>query len=416
MPAPLSPVKTRAALRTSARISLELLLVLLMVATALWLLGRMWSVTWPVIVALLLTTLTWPPTRFLRRRGWPPALAASVVTVLFLIVAAGIVVLIAVPVASQSGELTAGVVDGIQQMRKWAAGPPLNIGDAQLSQAFDTAAARLQDSVGSIVNATVTGVGTVLNGVVTTVLALFLMFFFLKDGPRFLPWLTRQLPGRLAVDLPAVAERGWDTLGAFVRSQAFVGLLDAVFIGLGLWIVGVPLVLPLAVLTFVAAFVPIIGALFAGFVAVLIALVSNGLTDALIVLAIIIVVQQLEGNVFQPMVQSRGLGLHAAVVLLAVTLGGSLAGIVGSLLAVPAAALLAVSWNYLREQLGRSDGEPGREPEAGGPDGGGPGRDPVKGGARGGGPGRDAAKGGARSGEPGREPEAGEPDSGPAPA
>lgn len=115
---------------------------------------------------------------------------------------------------------------------------------------------------------------------------------------------------------------------------------------------------PLAVLTFVSAFVPIIGALFAGFVAVLIALVSNGPTDALIVLAIIVAVQQLEGNVFQPMVQSRGLGLHAAVILLAVTLGGSLAGIVGSLLAVPVAALIAVLWNYLREQLSDPPQEP----------------------------------------------------------
>jgi putative heme transporter len=356
MPATLSATKTRAALRTSARISLETLLVVLMTAVGLWLLGRMWSVIWPLVVALLLTTLTWPVARFLRRHGWPPALAASAVTVLFLLVAAGIVVLIAVPVASQSGELVTGVVDGIQQLREWAAGPPLNIGDDQVTQAFDTAIARLQDSVGSIITVTLTGVGTVVNGVVTTILALFLMFFFLKDGPRFLPWLTHQLPGRLATDLPTVAERSWNTLGAFVRSQAFVGLLDAVFIGLGLWIVGVPLVLPLAVLTFVSAFVPIVGALFAGFVAVLIALVSNGPTDALIVLAIIVAVQQLEGNVFQPMLQSRGLGLHAAVILLAVTLGGSVAGIVGSLLAVPVAALIAVVWNYLREQL--SDAPP----------------------------------------------------------
>jgi len=347
----LSSSKTRAALRTSARVSVQMLVVLLMTWVALWVLGQMWSVIWPLVVALLLTTLTWPVARFLRRRRWRPALAASTVTVLFLLVAAGTVVLIAVPVASQSGELVDGVVDGIQQLREWAAGPPLNIGDDQVTQAFDAAIARVQDSVGSIITVTLTGVGTVVNGVVTTVLAIFLMFFFLKDGPRFLPWLTRQLPGRLAVDVPTVAERGWETLGAFVRSQAFVGLLDAIFIGLGLWIVGVPLVLPLAVLTFVSAFVPIVGALFAGFVAVLIALVSNGPTDALIVLAIIVVVQQLEGNVFQPIVQSRGLGLHAAVILLAVTLGGSLAGIVGSLLAVPVAALIAVAWNYLREQL-----------------------------------------------------------------
>ncbi|MFD9456563.1 AI-2E family transporter [Streptomyces sp. NPDC059985] len=352
----LSSGRAAAALRTSARVSAESLVVLAMAAVTLWILGRMWSVVWPLIVALFLTTLTWPLASFLRRRGWRPALAATAVTLLFLLVAAGIVALIAVPVASQSGELVEGVRQGIQQLREWAAGPPLNIGDDQLTGAFDAAMGRLQNSVGSAVSTVATGVSTVFNGLVTAVLALFLMFFFLKDGPRFLPWLTRQLPGRFATDVPVVAARGWDTLGSFVRSQAFVGLLDAVFIGLGLWIVGVPLVLPLAVLTFVSAFVPIVGALFAGLVAVLIALVSNGLTDALIVLAIIIVVQQLEGNVFQPMIQSRGLGLHAAVVLLAVTLGGSLAGVVGSLLAVPAAALIAVFWNYLREQL--TDTEP----------------------------------------------------------
>ncbi|QGV81998.1 AI-2E family transporter [Streptomyces ficellus] len=362
MPASLSSTKTAAALRTSARVCLESLLVLLAVSVALWLLGRMWSVVWPLIVGLFITTLTWPVARFLRRHGWPPALAASAVTVLFLLAVTGIVALIAVPVASQSGELTDGVVEGIQRVREWAAGPPLNIGDDQITGALDTAVARIQDSIGSMVTAVVTGVSTVVNGVVTAVLALFLMFFFLKDGPRFLPWLTRQLPGRLATDVPVVAERGWETLGAFVRSQAFVGLLDAVLIGIGLWVLDVPLVLPLAVLTFVSAFVPIVGALFAGLVAVLIALVYNGLTDALIVLALIVVVQQLEGNVFQPMIQSRGLGLHAAVVLLAVTLGGSLAGIVGSLLAVPAAALVAVVWNYLREQLA----DPSPEPEADG--------------------------------------------------
>ncbi|WP_435806434.1 AI-2E family transporter [Streptomyces canus] len=362
----MSSTRTRSALRTSSRASAELLLILLMLAVSLWVLGRMWSVVWPLVIGLLLTTLTWPPTRFLLRRRWKPALAASTVTVLFLLVAAGVVALIAVPVASQSGELTDGVVDGVQKVREWASGPPLNIGDAQIDKAFDSAVSRAQDGLGSMVGAVVTGVSTVVNGLVTGVLALFLMFFFLKDGPRFLPWLARQLPGRLSTDVPTVAARGWDTLGSFVRSQAAVGLIDAVLIGLGLWILGVPLVLPLAVLTFVSAFVPIIGAFFAGFVAVLIALVSNGLTDALIVLAIIVVVQQLEGNVFQPMIQSRGLGLHAAVVLLAVTLGGSLAGIVGSLLAVPVAALIAVIWNYVREQLQEPSQDPGTdEPKTG---------------------------------------------------
>lgn len=359
MPDRLSSERTRTALASAARISVELLLVFVTAAMALWGLARMWSVVWPVIIALFLTTLTWPLTRALRRRGWPSALAALLVTLLFLLAILGIVALIAVPVASQSGELTDGVVEGIQKVREWAAGPPLNIGDDQITSALDTAAARVQGSVGGLVTTVATGVATMVNGLVTAVLALFLMFFFLKDGPRFLPWLARQLPGRLANDVPVLAERAWETLGAFMRSQALVGVLDAVFIGLGLWILDVPLVLPLTVLTFVSAFVPIVGAVFAGFVAVLIALVSNGPTDALVMLAIIVVVQQLEGNVFQPMLQSRGLGLHGAVILLAVTLGGSLAGIVGSLLAVPVTALIAVTWNYLREQLT----DPPQEPE-----------------------------------------------------
>ncbi|WP_433830073.1 AI-2E family transporter [Actinoplanes sp. CA-015351] len=347
----LSVRKSRHALRTSAFISLQLLIVLLMTWVVLRLLGSAWSIIWPLVVALLLTTLTWPPVRFLRKHGWPPALAASLVTILFLVVAVGTLIGIIVPVASESGTLATGVADGIQTVRDWAAGPPLNIGDDQVNSALNTAIDRLQNSIGDIATATLTGVNTIVDGLVTTILALFLMFFFLKDGPRFLPWLSQQLPGRLSTDVPEITSRSWNTLGSFVRSQAFVGLLDAVFIGVGLWIVGVPLVLPLAVLTFVSAFVPIVGALFAGFVAVLIALVSNGWTDALIVLAIIVAVQQLEGNVFQPMVQSRGLGLHAAVVLLAVTLGSSLYGIVGALLAVPVAAIVAVIWTYTREQL-----------------------------------------------------------------
>ncbi|WP_232323866.1 AI-2E family transporter [Catenuloplanes japonicus] len=359
----LNAAKSRSALRTSALVAVQLLVLMLFGLVLLKLLGWAWPVVWPLTVALLLTTLTWPPTAFLRKHGWPPALAATLVTLVFLLVAVGIIVGIVVPVASQGPALADGVTGGINKLREWASGPPLNIGDDQVTSAFNTAVDKIQASIGSIVNYTVTGVGAVVNGLVTVVLALFLMFFFLKDGPRFLPWLGRQLPGRLAVDVPEIAARSWRTLGSFVLSQAFVGLLDAVFIGLGLWIVGVPLVLPLAVLTFITAFVPIVGALFAGLVAVLIALVFEGPVDALIVLLIILAVQQLEGNVFQPMIQSRGLGLHAAVVLLAVTLGGSVAGIVGSLLAVPVAALIAVSWNYLREQL-TDPAPPAGEPPA----------------------------------------------------
>lgn len=366
-PAQVSAVKANAALRTAALASVQVLIVLVMVYVVLRLLGWAWPIVWPLVLALLLTTLTWPPVRFLRRHGWRPALAASVVTLLALAIAVGTVVLIVLPVASQSDELVTGVTEGIQNAREWAAGPPLNLGDDQVTKTIDQGVTKVQSSVGSILTTALTGVSTVVNGLITAVLAVFLMFFFLKDGPRFLPWLSRQLPGRFSDDVPIVAARSWDTLGRFVRSQAFVGLLDAVCIGAGLWILGVPLVLPLMVLTFISAFIPIVGAFAAGFVSVLIALVFNGFTDALIVLVIIIVVQQLEGNVFSPMIQSKGLGLHAAVVLLAVTLGGSIAGIVGSLLAVPVAALVSVMWGYLREQISDPVDEEPSEDVAGDP-------------------------------------------------
>ncbi|GAA3627795.1 AI-2E family transporter [Kineosporia mesophila] len=354
----MNPDRTQSALRTAAWTSAQLLVVLLAVWVGLKLLGSAWSIIWPLVLALLFTTLTEPLARFLRNHGWPATAAAAAVTVTALLIVVGALVLIVVPVAAQSDQLVDGVTQGIQQARDWAAGPPLNIGDDQVTKGVDSAVAKVQSSVNDIINVTLSGVSTIVNGVVTLVLAVFLMFFFLKDGTRFLPWLSQQLPGRLSRDVPIVALRSWTMLGSFVRSQAFVGMLDAVFIGIGLWLVKVPLVLPLSVLTFVAAFVPIVGALFAGFVAVLIALVFNGFTAALIVLGIILLVQQLEGNVFQPMIQSRGLGLHAAVVLLAVTLGGTLAGIVGSLLAVPVAGVVAVLWAYLREELSDPVSEP----------------------------------------------------------
>lgn len=152
----------------------------------------------------------------------------------------------------------------------------------------------------------------------------------------------------------------WDTLGGFIRTQALVSLIDAVFIGAGLLILGVPLAPVLAILTFIGGFIPIVGAFVAGALAVLVALVANGLTTAIIVLIIILAVQQIEGNVLQPVLQSKSMKLHAVIVLLAVAAGSSLYGIVGAFLAVPVAAVAAVVIRYIGEQIDEraSDNEP----------------------------------------------------------
>jgi predicted PurR-regulated permease PerM len=310
-----------------------------------------------VVLGLLFTTVLWPPTRFLRRHRWPPALAAAVVLVGFLALFGGLIALIAPQVAGQAGDLADRSVRALENVQAWLQGPPFNIGQDQIGNAVDTVISRLQSNATSIAGYAVSTATAIGNGVLNLVLALVLSFFFLKDGPRWVPWLAAQTGPRAAPHVIALSERGWATISEFIRQQAFVGFIDALFIGLGLLFLGVPLVVPLAVITFLGAFIPIIGAFVAGTFAVLIALVSNGVTDALIVLAIVVAVQQLEGNVLQPIIQGRGFDLHAAVVILAVTAGGSLAGIIGAFLAVPVAALVAVAYRYTRDQLdGRAPG------------------------------------------------------------
>src|SRR5690606_23408894 len=153
---------------------------------------------------------------------------------------------------------------------------------------------------------------------VNLVVTLILTFLFLKDGRKFIPWVRDLTGDRVGGHLAEVLGRSWATLSGFIRTQALVSFIDAVFIGIGLLIIGVPLAIPLAVLTFFGGFIPIIGAFVAGAVAVLVALVAVGWQGALWVLLLIIVVQQLEGNVLSPWLQSKSMNLHAAVVLLSV--------------------------------------------------------------------------------------------------
>ena len=327
-----------------------------------WLIGKLWVVVMPVLLGLLITTVLWPPARWLRGRGLPPALAASVVLLVGLGVLGGVVALISTSIASGVPEIADSATKALQQARDWLSGPPFNLADSKLDQLIDQGVDQLQSSVGTIANGLLTGVGTVTSGLVTGVLALLLAFLFVKDGPRFTPWLRGVVGERAGGHLTVVLERVWTTLGDFIRTQAIVSLVDAVLIGIGLVVLGVPLAVPLAALTFLGGFIPIVGAFVAGALAVLVALVSNGLTTAIIMLVIVVVVQQLEGNVLQPVLQSRSLRLHAAVVLLAVTAGSSLYGIAGAFLAVPVVAAVSVVMRYLDEVIQRGSVSGASEP------------------------------------------------------
>lgn len=335
----------------TARWSLRLLLVAAG-ATLIWLLvGALWSIVFPVLLAVVLATLLWPPTAFLRRRRLPPALAAVTVLLAAVAVLAGVITLISTSISGSVTEIAASAGGGLQAIQDWLAGPPLNLGQTQFDAALQQVTQQVRQSVSSIAGSVVTGVGSVASGIVTALLTVVLAFYFIKDGPRFLPWLRSVAGDGAGGHIAEVLQRVWKTVGDFIRTQAIVSLVDAVLIGGGLLVLGVPLALPLAVLTFLGGFVPIVGAVVAGVLGVLVALVSNGFTTALIVLVIIIAVQQIEGNVLQPILQSRSLGLHAVVVLLAVTAGSTLYGIAGAFLSVPIAAAAAVVVRYLGERV-----------------------------------------------------------------
>ncbi|WP_084351114.1 AI-2E family transporter [Millisia brevis] len=324
-----------------------------------WLVGEFWVILLPVVLATIVTTVLWPATRTLRRFGVPPALASLAVMLLFFLILGGVIASIIPSIVAQAPDLVTRATQGVTQIQTWLEGPPINLRDDQIDTAIQQASQELQSRAQAIAGGVFSGVGAVGSTVVTLALVLVLVFFFLKDGPSFIPWVRAMSGARSGRHIAEVFERAWDTLGGFIRTQAIVSAIDAVFIGLGLILLGVPLAPVLITLTFLGGFIPIVGAFVAGALAVLVALVANGFTTALAVLAIIIIVQQVEGNVLQPLLQSRSMNLHAVVVLLGVTAGGSAFGIIGAFLAVPTIAIAAVVLRYINEQISRSaTGEP----------------------------------------------------------
>lgn len=336
---------------------------LIVIAGAAWVLGKvgatLWMVLLPVLLATIVSTVLWPAARILRRFGTPPALASISTMLLFFLVLGGVIASIIPSIVAQAPDLVTRATQGVNQIQTWLEGPPINLRDDQIDGAIQQASQELQNRAEAIARGVFSGVGAVGSTVVTIALMLVLVFFFLKDGPSLVPWIRGLSGARAGRHIAEVLERAWDTLGGFIRTQAIVSAIDAIFIGIGLIILGVPLAPVLITLTFLGGFIPIVGAFVAGALAVLVALVANGLTTALIVLAIIIAVQQIEGNVLQPVLQSRSMNLHAVVVLLGVTAGGSLFGIIGAFLAVPTLAVAAVVLRYINEQISRkAEGEP----------------------------------------------------------
>jgi putative heme transporter len=189
----------------------------------------------------------------------------------------------------------------------------------------------------------------VIQGITALALAIVLLFFFVKDGDQIVAWMIARTPDTHRATVRATGRRAWVALSGFVRGTAVVALVDAIGIGIGLAILGIPLVLPIAVITFFAGFIPVVGAFVAGLIAVLVALASTGdLVTTLLTLGVVVLVQQFESNVLQPVIMRRAVSLHPVVILASLTAGGLLVGVIGAFLAVPVAAVLSAVGNELR--------------------------------------------------------------------
>lgn len=345
---------SRPILWPAARLALNLLLVAAGIALLVWLAVQLRLVVIPVLASLLFATLLMPVADALRRRGLPSAAATLATMLAAAALLAGAIALIAPPVADQFDDLGREARQGLEEALQWATEGPLNIDRQDIERSLDQAVDRLRENTGPLTRGLVSGATLVAELIAGLLLWLVLTFFFVHDGRGMWRWAVRLLPPAQRADAEAIGGRAWGAMSGYMRGVVVIATVDAVLIGLALWIIGVPLVLPLAVLTFIGAFLPLVGAVLAGAVAALVALVSQGVVAAVIVVAVITAIQQLEGDLLYPLIVGRAISLHPVAILLVLTGGTVLAGIIGAVIAVPVAAAIWAGVDYLRRRPGEA--------------------------------------------------------------
>ena len=333
-------------LKWAATMSLRFLLIVAALTVVVYGLVRLSAVVLPVLIALLLASLLAPPAEWLKRKRVPGVLATTIVLVGSLALVLGLLASIVPAVAAQSDELAGQARAGFQQATLLVQGP-LGINQAQIDGTINMAIERLRGSIGGVASGVLTGAAIFANALAQTILTLIVAFFFVNDGRRIWGGLVGLLRPTVRDDADALGKRSFTILKAYSRGIIVVAVVDAALIGLALLLIGVPLTLPIVVLTFLGAFFPLIGAVVTGAVAVLVTLFSNGLTDAILVLVAVLIVQQVEGNLLYPYVVGGSLELHPLLILLALACGTAVAGVVGALIAVPVAAVASGALSYL---------------------------------------------------------------------
>jgi putative heme transporter len=323
-----------------------------------YLLGLVPLVVVPLVLALFPATLLSPVAALLRRK-LPDALAA-LLSILLAFVAIGAIIGGMIPlVVAEAPDLADSTVQGLEELEGFLEDGPFGLELGGLDDLIDFAQEQIGE-VGDLAPQAMSAAVVAFETVAAILLLFVVLFFYLKDGRRIADGITSLVPARHRARTRRLADRAWNTLGKYFRGQMLVAFVDAVGIGIGLLILGVPLAIPLAVLVFFGGLFPIVGAVVTGALAVLVALADQGLTTALIVLGLVLAVQQLESNVLEPVILGRAIHLHPLLILVVITAGAMLFGILGAFLAVPIAAVVAEIVEDLR---GETDGDASDPPD-----------------------------------------------------
>ncbi|MER7685456.1 AI-2E family transporter [Streptomyces sp. NPDC097610] len=325
---------------------------LLVLAGTLWVLMRVISAVQLVVLAfvaaLLITALLQPTVARLKRLGFPRGLATALTAILGFVIMGLVGWFVVWQVQENIDNLSNQIQDGIDELRKWLLNSPFHVTDKQINEI----AKNLRDAIGAntdqITSAGLEGVTVIVEALTGILLTMFSTLFLLYDGKRIWEWTLKLVPAAARPGVAGAGPRAWRTLTAYVRGTVIVALIDAIFIGLGIYFLDVPMAVPLAVFIFLFSFIPLVGAVASGALAVVVALVTQGVFTAVMTLVVVLAVQQIEGHILQPFILGRAVRVHPLAVVLSVAAGGLVAGIGGAVVAVPLVAVTNTVVGYLR--------------------------------------------------------------------
>lgn len=348
-------------LRVATAYSWRFLVIAGAIGVGIWLVIQLKLLVIPLMIGILITALLWPVFSWMLRHRVPRWLAIVISVVGLLAIVAGLLWLVVWQITRQWSSVQARTVEAVEEFRQYLIAGPLHLTEAQIDGLLDQAGALIQ-AQGELLWSGALALGTTLGHVATgALLSLFILLCTLADGGGIWRWTTRLFPATARPAVDGAGRAGWVTVVNYARTQLLVATIDAVGIGLGAFLLGVPLAIPVAVLVFLGAFIPIVGAVVTGAVAVFLALVYNGPWIALWMLVVVLGVQQIEGHVLQPLLMGSAVKVHPLAVVLVVAGGAMIAGIPGALFAVPLAAFV----NVVAVYLGNRAWETGLRPESG---------------------------------------------------